>query len=455
MSRILLVAAGPFTRQIGGGQTYVQELALGLKARGHEIHVLEPDHSASPSGETYWQSLWQAVPVWSLGLPVEGESLEDQYSELGNQRIALVGKLLRTIEPDIVQINGLMPALVKACKNLAIPHLVVAHHPGEVCPKGDLLTPEDRICTVVPDISVCGPCVLRCKKGGRGVGKLLAKLPLALYRKAGPLLTRSNPLGYIGRVLYIPWLTEQKLRGLHSFITEAEMIVAPSRAMSLALIRAGADPARVKVIHHGIAPLQVRPIEAIESRPLRLGFVGRIDHAKGLHVLLDAMVKVQSGPVHSDLGPSERPVELHVYGSPTNGHDLADWEQVLKRAGHPAWLHLHGAFARADIEKVYRDIDVLVLPAICLESFGLVVAEALSAGRPVLTTDCGGPAEQIMDGENGWIVPANDPERLADKLRELSNDRHQVTQAGLIASQRVKDHGHYIDEIENLLFQRA
>src|SRR5690606_2990410 len=112
------------------GQTYVQELALGLKARGHEIHVLEPDHSATSNDQPYRQSVWQSIPVWSLGLPLVGESLEDQYSELGSQRIALVENMLRNIEPDVVQINGLIPTLVKACKNLAIPHLVVAHHPG-------------------------------------------------------------------------------------------------------------------------------------------------------------------------------------------------------------------------------------------------------------------------------------------------------------------------------------
>lgn len=443
MSRILLVAAGPFTRQIGGGQTYVQELALGLKARGHEIHVLEPDPtiydpSTQPVPEGYGQSTWHDIPVWSLTLPLEGETLEDQYSELGSQRIALVEKILVTIKPDMVQINGLIPTFVEACKNLAIRYFVVAHHPGEVCPKGDLLTPEDTICTVVPDISVCAPCVLRCKKGGKGVGKLLAKVPLGFYRAVGPLLTRSNPLGYVGRVFYIPWLTEQKLKGLRSYIREAESVVAPSEAMSRALIRAGADSECVQVIHHGITPLQVPPIEGIESRPLRFGFVGRIDHAKGLHVLLDAMTLAHPG---SD-------AELHVFGAATNDHDLAEWQMHLDRIGNPPWLYLHGSFPRADIEKVYAQIDVLVLPALCMESFGLVVAEALSAGRPVLTTDCGGPAEQIVDGENGWIVPANHAENLSKRFADLCKHKEKILEAASLAAHSVKNHTQYLDQIE-------
>jgi glycosyltransferase involved in cell wall biosynthesis len=128
-----------------------------------------------------------------------------------------------------------------------------------------------------------------------------------LHRRIGQRLARSNPLGYLGRVLYIPWMTEQHLLGLASYLRDAQTIVAPSRSMATALVRAGAPAERVKVINHGIHPLARTPITGLGQRPLRFGFVGRIDHAKGLHVLLKAM----------QMAGVEGKAELHIYGDAT------------------------------------------------------------------------------------------------------------------------------------------
>lgn len=441
MSRILVTSAGPFTRQIGGGQSYTQDLVSGLAARGHEVTVLEPMAPIANDIEPLHASSWNAIPVWSVQLPLPGESLEEQSTELSAARIDLFCQVLRQARPDVVQINGLMPTMVRACNALGIRHVVVAHHPGEVCPKGDLLTPVDTICTAVPSPAVCGPCVLRCKKGGLGLGKVLAAMPLAVHRKLGKWLTRRNPLGYVGRVLYIPWLVEHRLAGLKSYLDDAQTVIAPSRAMAQALVRGGGHRERIHVIHHGIKPLHRTPLAGIGQRPLRLGFVGRIDHAKGVHVLLRAMQQVGA----------EGKVELHIHGDATKPHDLAAWEAALQQLGPAPWLHLHGAFAREDVAAVYASIDVLVLPAICQEAFGLVVAEALSAGRPVITTHCGGPAEQVRDGVDGWVVPPNDVAGLQEVIKRLTALPELMSAAADQAGMAVKNHDRYLDDIESFL----
>lgn len=410
LSKILVVSAGPFTRQIGGGQSYTQDLATGLTARGHWVTVLEPMDLNGDAGAPLLQSgTWNGIDVRSVRLPLPCETLEEQNTQLGPARIELFCQILRTIGPDVVQINGLMPTMVRACNVLGVRHVVVAHHPGEVCPKGDLLTPEDAICTAVPAPSICGACVLRCKKGGMGIGRALALLPLGLHRWIGKRLARRNPLGYIGRVLYIPWMTEQQLLGLASYQREAQTIVAPSRAMAAALVRAGAMADRVKVINHGIHPLTRTPIIGLGHRPLRFGFVGRIDHAKGLHVLVKAM----------QMADVEGKAELHIHGDATRPKDRAEWVAVLQSLGPAPWLHLHGKFERQQAAQAYAALDVLVLPSIYLEVFGLVVAEALSAGRPVLSALCGGPEDQIEDGVNGWLITPNEPAPLSQQIRKL------------------------------------
>lgn len=439
MSKILVVSAGPFTRQIGGGQSYTQDLASGLAARGHRVTVLEPMDTAADAGDALLQSgTWNGIDVRSVRLPLPGETLEDQYTQLSPARIDLFSQILRTIGPDVVQINGLMPTMVRACNALGIRHVVVAHHPGEVCPKGDLLTPEDAICTAVPAPSVCGPCVLRCKKGGLGIGRALALMPMGLHRWIGKRLARSNPLGYLGRVLYIPWMTAQQLLGLASYLREAQTIVAPSRAMAAALARAGAPAERIKVLNHGIHPLARTPITGLGHRPLRFGFVGRIDHAKGVHVLLKAMQVAGVGGK----------AELHIYGDATRPKDRAEWAAVVEALGPAPWLHQHGKFERDRAAWIYQELDVVVLPAIYLEVFGLVVAEALSAGRPVLSTRCGGPEDQIEDGVNGWLMPPNDPPALAAMIRRLADFPELVLAAASQAGASVKSHERYVDDVE-------
>lgn len=178
LSGILVTSAGPFTRQIGGGQSYTQDLVSGLAARGHEVTVLEPMAPTANVAEPLHASSWGTIPVWSVQLPLLNETLEEQSTELSAARIALFCRLLRRVQPDVVQINGLMPTMVGACNALGIRHLVVAHHPDEVCPKGDLLTPADAICTAVPSPAICGPCVLRCKKGGFGADCFSLSFPV-------------------------------------------------------------------------------------------------------------------------------------------------------------------------------------------------------------------------------------------------------------------------------------
>ena len=439
LKNILIVSAGPFTSQIGGGQSYVQDLVSGLSGRGHTVSVLEP---VGPSeGDVVLASSWRGITVHSVALPLPTETLTEHYTELGEARIALFCDILREIEPHVVHINGLMPTMVRACCRLGIPHVVVAHHPGEVCPKGDLLRPDDSICTLAPSAEVCVACVLRCKKAGAGIGKLLAKVPLSVHRLIGKALVWHNPIGYLGRVLYIPWLVEHRLLGLRAFQCDAQLIIAPSKAVAMALVRAGAQSDKVRVIGHGIHPIDCLPIAGIGIRPLRFAFVGRIDHAKGVHVLLHAMHR-------ADVGGR---AELHIYGEATRPADEAAWQTALGSVTGASWLHLHGKFARPKVAEIYSAIDVLVLPAIYMEIFGLVVAEALSAGRPVLTTSCGGPAEQVLDGVNGWIVPPNDADALAKKIQYLVKNSELIERAAAATKASFKTHSKYLDEMEEVL----
>ena len=77
--------------------------------------------------------------------------------------------------------------------------------------------------------------------------------------------------------------------------------------------------------------------------------------------------------------------------------------------------------ARDDIPDLMADLDVLVLPSVEPESYGLVLVEALSSGTPVVTTDHGGPPEIVARAAPGTAlaVPPGDVAALADALSAL------------------------------------
>ena len=89
---------------------------------------------------------------------------------------------------------------------------------------------------------------------------------------------------------------------------------------------------------------------------------------------------------------------------------------------------------------------MVVLPSICPESFGLVVAEALSAGRPVLSTRCGGPEDQIEDGVNGWLVDANSAPAMAARFGALAKSPQTVLEASFACNCK-KNHDEYLDDL--------
>jgi glycosyltransferase involved in cell wall biosynthesis len=84
-------------------------------------------------------------------------------------------------------------------------------------------------------------------------------------------------------------------------------------------------------------------------------------------------------------------------------------------------------------EGVFAASDIFCHPSRWQEAFGLVLAEAMSCGKPIVATTVGGIPEVVEDGETGFLVPPGDPAALAEKLVLLARDgalRERLGQAG-------------------------
>jgi hypothetical protein len=100
--------------------------------------------------------------------------------------------------------------------------------------------------------------------------------------------------------------------------------------------------------------------------------------------------------------------------------------------------HVHYLGFRHDIGRILDAVDFLVLPSLT-ESFSLVTAEAMGAGKPAIVTDCGGPAEIVVDGETGFVVAVSDPRSLCRRIVQLAGDATMRREMGASALRRFNE----------------
>ena len=71
----------------------------------------------------------------------------------------------------------------------------------------------------------------------------------------------------------------------------------------------------------------------------------------------------------------------------------------------------------------YSEADIVVVPSILPEAFGMMFIEAMASGKPVIAFDVGGAEKDlIIDGKNGYLVPLKDLSQFSSKVIELLSD---------------------------------
>jgi glycosyltransferase involved in cell wall biosynthesis len=180
------------------------------------------------------------------------------------------------------------------------------------------------------------------------------------------------------------------------------------------------EPGRVVEIPNGVDITRFRP--DVDGSPIRarlgipenavvVGYLGAMDHAhlfKGVPVLLEALSQLTC----------EQPVHLLAVG----GGDLQpDYRRQGDRLGLRARSSWTGTVSAEELPAHLGAMDVLVLPSLGTgaESFGIVLIEAMAAGKPVVATTLPGVRRVVDDGRDGYVVPPGDAQRLVEALERL------------------------------------
>lgn len=181
----------------------------------------------------------------------------------------------------------------------------------------------------------------------------------------------------------------------------ADVIVCNSEYTRRSFLQQGFDPDKVVSVLYGCDTSAFRPATK-EPDQFTVLFAGRERLRKGFLDLADA---ARSLPGTAQVLVTGSPDELSTAA-------VADVDATVTFLG-PVTPDL--------MPSIYRRSSVFVLPSLS-EGFGLVVTEAMAAGLPVIVSDHTGAGEVVTDGVNGFVVPAADPDAIADRLQTLAAD---------------------------------
>ena len=395
--RLLIVSSGGFFSTYGGGQVYVKNLVE----------------------ELIRQNFYPVIAT--LGpLPEDIRTYKGcQLETIGNNiTIDEIEKLLLRTKPNIVHAHDFKALFSQVCNTLDIPCIVTAHHGGILCPAGTLLNHRDEICRIKANPTICLPCVLKNIRGGRYSYPLLKLIPVRFRIKLGKLIEKLPFTYYFTPVLQAQVSIARKAAEWKSIYTHSARIIAPSYAIAESMIRNECPKEKISVISHGIPipeeKLLNRETEKNNQSRLKFFYVGRICHAKGVHIMLAAFSQI------------EAKAELHIIGGAGNKSEQRYMNRLKRRYTNNRRIIWHGVIEPVQVNPLIKLYDVMVHPAIYLEVFGLNIAEALALSKPVIATRCGGAEMQIRNGVNGWLVEPNDVNRLKNLLVDIISHKRSV-----------------------------
>jgi 1,2-diacylglycerol 3-alpha-glucosyltransferase len=194
-----------------------------------------------------------------------------------------------------------------------------------------------------------------------------------------------------------------------------DCIIAPSQSVASILHTRGIQtpievlPTGVDVPHfaQGHGP-EFRRSHGIPEEAFVTGYVGRLAPEKNLLFLAEAV------GAHIARNPGGH---FLVVGSGPSAQEI---EEVFARAGLGTRLHLVGSLEGQALVDAYHALDVFVF-ASCTETQGMVLTEAMAAGKPVVALDGPGVREVVRDGDNGRLLAQERAEDFAAAIDEIGS----------------------------------
>jgi glycosyltransferase involved in cell wall biosynthesis/GT2 family glycosyltransferase len=382
---------------VGGGSP------AGPRRVVHVVHGWPPYQHAGTEMYCSWLAAWQArrreVAVYArIADPLRGSGEATELLDRGGIRVRLVvnnftarnplarnalrdrgierdfGRFLDEVRPELVHVHHLAghgAGLIEVAARRRLPILYQVQDWWSVCARANLLDRDRRLCS------------------GPGLGRCSRCLPLT---------------GLPGAWLWNRALYLFRRRSLGRALRQAGALVMGSSALEASLRELGVlgPRASVHVLDYGVP----RPGGDFSRRgraspggALRFGFIGSILPHKGVHLAVEAF-----GAIH----PAQ--ATLDVWGDTGIAPRYTAELEALAPTGA---VRFHPPFPEERKDEVFASLDVLLVPSLGLESYGLAAREAMARGVPVLASRRGALAELFAGRDCGAHLDLDGPDGAA------------------------------------------
>ena len=210
---------------------------------------------------------------------------------------------------------------------------------------------------------------------------------------------------------------------------QADGITVPSTFALRSFVAQGVPASKLHLLPYGVNLSRFQPVASPAEQGFDVLFVGAMTLQKGVQYLVQAFNQVQ------------HPHKTLTFAGTMNPALIA----LLKARGlWPAEARCLGHVPQAQLKELMSRSHVMVLPSI-QEGFGMVMAQAMACGCPVIASRNTGAEDLFEDGHAGFIVPVRDSTALAQRLQRLADDRSLRARLGAAALARVQQIGGWDD----------
>lgn len=407
---------------IAGTEVYVSALAKEQQLSGLSCRVIIPNYGKTTDERYFYNGtevIKYAEPSEVTRALITGSAVPE-----GLERFV---EIIKDESPDIVHFhelagsNGLSLLHVKAIRALGIKTVMTLHIAKYTCRTGTLMYKNSEPCDGVIREIRCSKCWLN-DMGEKGMRASFIEAGFTIMNALGrDTRSWSNSLG---TALAMPQIIKKIRADLQELEQHTDAFIILTEWYKKVLLRNNVSEAHIHVIPQALPYKPAGVLQSpVKSASLRLIFIGRINHFKGIDILIAALK-----------GLPQADITLDIYGS----HTEQDYYDSCRAAAADLKnIRWQGSIPPEDVVSTIAQHDVFCLPSAVCEMSPLVIQESFAAGVPVLASDVYGNAEQIKDG-NGWLFKFKNAESLRDILKKLIADRSLITEAS-----------HHIKEVQD------
>ncbi|MEH2443124.1 glycosyltransferase [Nostoc sp.] len=304
---------------------------------------------------------------------------------------------------------------MRQAKELGIPTVLTVHVPGYICLRGTMLLNGQQVCDGRIEQVRCGNCWAMARGIPASLAPLLSRIPLPLSAIASSSLSNNR----LATALATPTLVATHQNRLLEMVNLSDRIVAVCQWLYDALLLNGVAKEKLVLCRQGVDSTNLKVKPSLHNRfntnkPLKIGFLGRWDRIKGIHILVEAVCRL----------PCDLQVELVIHGLVQGEEAKAYQQEVLAQAAGDRRIQFADPVARDSIAETLASFDVLAVPSQWLETGPLVVLEAYAVKTPILGSNIGGISELVRHNIDGLLVPYQDVEAWTEAISILAQNKN-------------------------------